>query len=450
MSSTTSFEFSGYDVDKIKGEFRFHYTLSFADAVPILFTEAICLPNSQSRLETLPQNLLENILDSLHLTLGISYWKTYCPRELKLKTITLSKEQADFWNTVYIKGMGEFYYKNQIDFRDLVSFPFSDKPAASPTSINFKNRSLVAIGGGKDSIVTAELLKSNQKEFSAFTLGRHPIQEETITLLDVLSINIDRKIDPQLFELNKKEDVYNGHVPISTIYHFVGVLAAALYDYRYLVFSNERSSNYGNTTYLGQEINHQVSKSFEFENLIQEYIQTFISPDVTPFSLLRPLHEIKIAEIFSRYQKYFPLFSSCNRNFKIRNQSEMIQRWCGECPKCAFIFCLLAAFLPKEEVISIFQKDLFAQDSLIGIYKDLLGLGEVKPFDCVGTPEETQLAFYLANQKGDYHDEPAMKMFLAEVLPNLTKVEKIKSDLMSVSSEHLVPEEFLGVFKNLE
>jgi hypothetical protein len=181
--------------------------------------------------------------------------------------------------------------------------------------------------------------------------------EQAVKQLGADAVLVKREIDPHLFELNKRPDTYNGHIPVSAQNSFIGLCAAILLDYKFVVMANEQSANYGNIEYLGQEINHQWSKSHEFEKLFQNYVATFITPDIKYFSILRPFSEINITEKFSHLPKYFPIFSSCNRNFRITKKSE--KKWCGECPKCAFAFVMLSAFLPKKDLINIFGQKSF-------------------------------------------------------------------------------------------
>ena len=318
-----AFKFGGYENNLETGELLFHYKLTTPED-NLEFTEKLILPGIE--LDNIPKELLNRVLDSLLLILGISYWKVYCPKSLDFSSVKLTSEQAVFWNKLYINGLGEFFYKNKIDFREFNLFSANTETAGS-VEFQRKDRSLVGMGGGKDSIVSAELFKHIGKEFSTFTLTQSQIQEQIIGILGADNLSVERVIDPQLFELNKREDTYNGHIPISAIYHFVGILVAALYDFRYVVFSNEASANYGNVEYLGQEINHQWSKSFEFEQMLQGYVSKFITPDIIPFSLLRSMNEIKIAEVFSKYPKYFQVFSSCNTNFKINKAGFIV--FCG-------------------------------------------------------------------------------------------------------------------------
>lgn len=401
------------------------------------FEERLFFPSGG---EEMSRKLLEKILDDLHLVLGISYYKLFCPKNLDLGNITLSKDQAEFWNTVYTKGLGEFFYKNNIDFRGLIKFPYKDGSVVSPIVFPRENRSLVGIGGGKDSIVAGELLKKAEKEFRAFTVNSHPIMDQSIQLLGVESITVKRSIDPLLFELNKRSDTYNGHVPVSAQNAFIGLLTALLFDYNNIVMANEQSANYGNVEYLGEEINHQWSKSYEFEKMFQQYVKTYITPDVFYFSLLRPFSELKITEIFAKHPKYFPVFSSCNRNFRIAADTD--KRWCGECPKCAFTFLMLSAFLPKDKTLEIFGQNLFANEALLQTYKELLGIADTKPFDCVGTPEEVQVALYLASQKKEYENDAIMKFFQNELLPTIKNIDKLKEKVLELSENHNIPEEF--------
>ena len=120
-----SFEFDGFELSRNLGKIYFYYTLKLNDNKVYNFTETLILPDPLPDFSLVPKPTLDEILKSVHLILGISYWKTYCPKEIKLKKLKLSKEQAHFWNVVYTKGLGEFFYENQIDFHDLVTFPFS-------------------------------------------------------------------------------------------------------------------------------------------------------------------------------------------------------------------------------------------------------------------------------------------------------------------------------------
>jgi hypothetical protein len=233
---------------------------------------------------------------------------------------------------------------------------------------------------------------------------------------------------------------------------FVGMLAGALYDYAYVVFSNEKSADIGNVEYLGQEINHQWSKSIEYEIMMRNYVRKFTTDSLDAFSLLRPLHEIEIVRRFSLLPQYFNSFSSCNRNFSQAANPASLREghayWCGECPKCAFVFACLAAFLPKEIVLDIFGKNLFADAALIPLYSELLGFEAFKPFECVGTPDETGFALYKAHKSGSYEGDAIMKLFVEKGLAPIEAVApQLEKVLLSPERTDTIPREFEALLK---
>lgn len=382
-----------------------------------MFTETLFFKKPGIDFNNMSQELITRILNNLLLVLGISYWKTYCPKKMEILPFILSKKEAEFWNTVYTKGLGEFFYKNNINFHGLVQFPYSRnrirKLAKYDTRI-IKNRSLLLFGGGKDSLVSAELLKKRKKDFALFRVGESTIQKKTAAMVARPSFVFTRAIDPKLFALNNKKEIYNGHVPASALYAFLGIFAAMLYNFRDVIASNEKSANYGNVRYLGTVVNHQWSKSQEFETLLKSYLKQFVTSGIHYYSLLRSMNEIEIVKRFALYPQYFGAFSSCNRNFSITKKPR--KKWCGKCPKCAFVFAALAAYLPKEVVIEIFEKNLFADEKLVPLYKELLGFQKFKPFECVGTPEETRRAFRVIQKSGEYNQTPVMRMFESSIL----------------------------------
>ncbi len=410
------FIFKGYASDTEKGEIFFYFTLQ-SQGESVDFTEKISFPPVNNKI---PPDLLKSLLDNLMLILGISYWKIYCSKIIELKGTYLTKDQARFWNTVYTKGLGEFFYKNNIDFRGLVNFPSDENAKPNPVSFPRQDRSLLLLGGGKDSIVSGELLKEQKKPFDALVIGGSAVQNEVSKIMGKPPITIYRRLDNKLFELNKK-GAYNGHVPISVVYAFLGLMAAIFYDYKNVIVSNEKSANYGNVKYLGQIINHQWSKSEEFEKLFQMYASSFITPDVHYFSFLRSFTETEIAQIFSKYKRYFKAFSSCNTNFKIKSPREKNKKWCGKCAKCLFVFSQLSAFVSKDELLEIFGKNLFNDKALLSLFKELLGIKEFKPFECVGTPDEMKIALDKTYKREDFNRAPLMEFFIKN---EITRSEK--------------------------
>jgi hypothetical protein len=444
----SSFEFVSYNLNQRIIELK--YKVHFEDSSALSFTEKITLPQQESSLSSDKIPAVDSLLHTLHLMCGMSYWKLYCPPSIQISTKPLSQQQAEFWNTVYTKGLGEFFYRNTIKLQGLVQFPYQEESGFNPEQLPLQNRSLMGVGGGKDSIVTFELLKKLKQNVTAFVLETqkdYQLINDVLTTMKVGALRVQREIDPLLFAKNKENGTYNGHIPITGIYSTIALLCAVLYDYQNVIMSNERSANYGNVKYDGIEINHQWSKSAEFEKLFQEYIYNNVSPSLQYFSLLRPWSELQIIQEFTKYPEYFFKFSSCNNNFKITPgvKQSVTKLWCGHCPKCAFIFSLLSAYLPKDEVVKIFGKNLYADEQLIPLYKELLGIKDFKPFECVGTPEEVSLAFSMASAQGEYKDNPLMKMFEKEVKPRLHP-EQLKKEVFRVGDVSLMPALFKTFF----
>jgi len=428
----TIFEFTSYNFEPDKKRIFFNYKQEFAGKEPIIFTETITLPEDVD-LNAAPQQLINKILECLHLVIGVSYYKFYCATRVK-NPYAISKREADFWNIIYQDGLGEFWFRNKLNPKKSPKFSYDKKAKNKPFFLEKNNKCLVALSGGKDSIVAAELLKEQGIDVTTIfteTNTKSNLVDNVAKEFGGKFLKIQRILDQQVFQKHK----YDGHIPISAIYAFLGIFYAVLHKYSYFIVANEYSSNFGNIKYKGKVINHQWSKSSEFENIFSDFVNNFISPDVKYFSLVRPFFEIRIAELFSKYKKYFPVFFSCNKNFKLVNEQKT-GLWCGQCPKCIFAFTLFSAFLSKEELVNIFGKNLYQDENLLALFKDILGLGKIKPFDCVGTFEESKAAFVLGSSKfkGDY------------IVKNLLSKIKIKkedtSDLFKTKLSPNIPSQF--------
>jgi len=392
-----SFVFDSYLLDPTRTAVTFAYLVGIER-----FEEKLYLPKPISL--SVDAHLLEALFFNLHLACGISYWKMKCPSHIEIKSGSLSKVQSAFWNMVYTKGLGEFYYRNKIDFRNLVEFPFVLEAHPEPKEMIFLNRELVGIGGGKDSVVTWEHLKKEGKSAVGLVIETQKKYESVNDLLSVGEIpviRVRREMDGKLISGKNNALYHNGHIPISMIYAWIGIFCAVVYDYKAFVVSNEKSSEEGNTQMYGMSINHQWSKSKEFEDAFSSYVHRTISPSVQYYSPLRDLSELEIVQEFISYPQYLNVVTSCNKNFSVTRKMQD-GRWCGECPKCAFAFLLFAAVLPKKDVVTLFGKNMLEDPTLTCLFRDILGKGGLKPFECVGTFEESQAALRIIKKKGEF------------------------------------------------
>jgi len=392
---------------------------------------------------------IENLAFHLGLVELISYWKATCSPNIVVEAGQLNNQQIRWWHDLFIHGLGEFFFKNQIDFTKPEFLSINSTGKAPTYKRNERGvlpaGDLVMIGGGKDSIVTLETLKGNAVRKNVFMLN------PTTAALNVTKeagfsnpLIIRRELDPKLLELNK-QGYLNGHTPFSAYLAFLGIFVGTLHDYQNIIASNEQSAGEGNILFHGLEANHQYSKSLRFEKMFRDYCAKYLSSDVQYFSFLRPLYELQIAKLFKSHSDQYSSFCSCNAN---RGES-----WCGACAKCAFVYLSLFPFLETEKIEKIFGKDFFTAPVIQKHIIDLVGLGEHKPFDCVGTVEESKIAVGLVIKKYQRENQPIPEFFaylsdrlglLEEQIYNLFE-QRLRKDW---NEEHFLPDKYAKLLKD--
>ena len=342
---------------------------------------------------------IDDIVFNIGMIELVSYWKCACPPVVKVLCGKLSDEQVSFWRKLYWNGLGEFYYTNGIDESLEAFMKVHCEPGGRISAfhrIQNTDKYLVPIGGGKDSVVTLELLHRAGKTVRPLIMNP---RGATVECARVAGFPIDevlvirRTIDPTLLDLNAK-GYLNGHTPFSAMLAFYTRLASALSGIPNVALSNENSAN--ESTVLGSSVNHQYSKSLEFEDDFRAY-----SPSFNYFSFLRPLSELQIAMLFSRYTAYHDVFRSCN----VGSKQDI---WCGHCAKCLFAYIILSPFIKPARLNQIFGKSMLDDLSLKHEFKQLIGEAETKPFECVGTVSEVRQALAMTLKKWYPAERPAL------------------------------------------
>ncbi len=342
------------------------------------------------------ETVLDRACQSLFLMAGVSYYKAYLAPEIVIKKGQLDQLGADFFSQTYQRGLGEFFYQNQLDPHTPVLFPTT---VTQLDSLN-DNQSpikgiLVGIGGGKDSLVSVELLRNTSEDLATWSVDFRRQLTPLIERIGLPHYWVEREWDRSLLDHNS-HGAFNGHIPISAILACSGVIIAILSGRRDIVVSNEQSANEPTLNYQGVAINHQYTKSSQFEQAFQAYLAHLLGDRVRYYSLLRPLSELRIAELFAKhsFDTYHDVFSSCNRAPR-RNNDHLL--WDGTCPKCAFVFLALTPFLPQSALEELFSgKNLLKDPELIPTYRQLLGIEGHKPLECVGEIKESRAAMRLA------------------------------------------------------
>lgn len=374
--------------------------------------------------DSIPMYELEFLAFQIGMTELVSYWKIACPKKVIVKPFALTESQIKFWKKLYYNGLGEFLYLNGITVSEaeLMHIESAGNVPFARVGTMLEDKVLVPIGGGKDSVVTLECLRN---EMPVIPMIVNP-RGATLNCVKVAGygandfIVINRTLDPTMLKLNA-EGYLNGHTPFSALLAFISVLVAFGSRSKYIALSNENSAN--ESTVPGTNINHQYSKSIEFERDFRNYVAENLSDEVQYFSFLRPLSELQIAKLFARCEAYHPVFRSCNVGSKTDS-------WCGHCPKCLFTWIILSPFLPKEKLIAIFGKDLMADESLRPIFEELNGTAAVKPFECVGTVEEVRAC-----------------MAIQSKAPELVEGPTITEILNRFNNEHFLSQKFVQILK---
>ncbi|MDR0608367.1 MAG: hypothetical protein LBG52_08810 [Candidatus Peribacteria bacterium] len=409
--STFSFDSYAFDYETLTAKFTYRFDEEF-------FTETVHFFTPVRAVKTdLNEAVIDELLSHIHIAMGISYYKLSPTAKIQVPEWRTA-EMLNFWHMFYLQGLGEFMVVNGLHPQNVARFitphPLSLLPFKTLTTTS-RNGSLALLffGGGKDSLVSVELLKQRKHPFILRSMGDSPLHALAASKVNAPRIIQTRQLDPKLFEMNKSGEWYNGHVPITGILSFISLLTAYLYGFDEMVLSNEKSANVGNKMLDGIEINHQRSKSEEFETAFQEYIKKHLNFQPRYYSILRQRDELRIVEEFCKYPQYFHHFSSCNRNFHLTG-SKLTGRQlrCGECPKCAFVYTMMRAFLPAETVDEIFGKKLFADEALLPLFRELLGIEGCKPFECVGTEEEMREALKLMTECGFKEGEERVAQLL--------------------------------------
>jgi hypothetical protein len=450
------FRFSGYAYDQVKGEAVLSY-----DVDGRALHEKITFPYAPWPVDASRQAAFFRALELLHLVAGISYYKAGLAAQIDTGESRIDKNLARFLNDLYLKGLAEFAYINGLDLSGLIDFAVKSRETARPeglsgnnisstvddaVSLDMPGRALVAMGGGKDSLVCLKMLKDAGVEVQPACVGGSGLIGETVKTAGLPLIRIQRKLAGGLTEMNAG-GAWNGHVPVTAINSAILLCAGVLYGYRYIVFANESSANEATLEDVqGRQVNHQYSKSFEFEKALAAVVKRHVSPDIEYFSLLRPFSEIAITRKFSEMSEFHSVFSSCNRNFH-QDGSHIAGRWCQDCPKCRFAALALAPFLSPQQLLAIQGADLLDQPDQLQGFRALCGLGEEKPFECVGSIAESRAAMRFLSR-----DPRWQAKYIVRKLADYTEIKQSGELVLQADFKtgHLIPAAIMEKLNALE
>jgi hypothetical protein len=415
-------------------------TLGYALDDTLAFEETIALPAGAPPLDSGRRAALHGVLELLHQVAGVSYWKAAAPRALEIGP--LSERRARFLTDVYVHGLGEYGYRNGIDVRDRVRFAGEAAVAPSAVALPPTGRSLVLIGGGKDSVVALETMRAAGADVTLFSVGDPSAIAATAAVSGYERLIARRTIAPTLLEANAA-GALNGHVPVTAVVSLIALATAVLHGFDEVVLANERSASQGNLVLDdGTEVNHQWSKGLAFERALRDLLAHEVTPSVDYFSLLRGASELAIARAFARLEAYHRAFTSCNAAFRL-DERRRAATWCGDCPKCRFVFLALAPWSAPEHLQSVFGADLLDRPEQTAQFLALAGFEDHKPFECVGELEESVAAFRLLAGDPRWRDHAVVRAARERLLPAVPDGFGDPAAALELSDDHEIPQRLL-------
>lgn len=436
------FRYHGYHIEEQENELCFWYDFEIVGLHE--FHPRWSIEKSRIKYFDEKDEIIQKLIFSIGMVELSSYWKITCSPCVEIMAAYLDEKQIAWWKKQYYLGLGEFFYTNgiQIGIDEFMHIKALGNDFAQTKGSRTLKGCLIPVGGGKDSAVTLELMKHSDELLKCYIINGRGATNDTVEVAGISDqdvVMVHRTLDPQMLECNR-QGFLNGHTPFSALVAFSSTLFAYLNNLRYVVLSNEDSAN--ESTVEGTEINHQYSKSFQFERDFQMYEQTYISSNVIYFSLLRGWSEYQIAACFAKYPQYFPIFRSCNAGSKQNI-------WCSHCPKCLFVFLILCPFINLQEEVEIFHENLLENKALIDTLEKLVGYQKEKPFECVGSRKEINLAICEKIRMMQENKEALPLLFQHyQTLPQYEQYRHQPNPYENYfNEENLIPKEFLKLVK---
>jgi hypothetical protein len=425
------FRFLGWRLEPATGRIDLGYALDGDE-----LHEQVLLGAPITGLDPARRAALERAIGLLHLVAGVSYYKACFAPEITIEANLPESDLAGFLHHLYSRGLAECRYVNDLRGRGIPPFPSTAIASAEAGPAGIDDRPLVPIGGGKDSIVTLEAVRQMGREPLLFSVGAAPAVVRTVLVAGLPHVTVTRTLDPGLLELNHR-GAYNGHVPVTAVVSCLAVIAALVHGAGAVVMADERSASAASLSWDGIEVNHQYSKSWDFERRFAAVVARHVAADIGYFSLLRPWSELAIARRFAALPAYHRAFVSCNRAFLL-DRDRRTPSWCGDCPKCRFVALALAPFLDRDRIVSIMGSDLLGDPAQLPGFAALLGIEADKPLECVGEVEESRVAMRLLVDREGWREAAVVRSLGSD--PRVTGLSQATVDrVLAPSREHALP-----------
>lgn len=366
---------------------------------------------------------------------AISYWKCACPQHFEVRCGTLDTASQDWWLALMRRGLAEFFYTNGIEVSSERCVDFilqgNSRQLTHRASQCADSSVLVPVGGGKDSLLTLCVLQEKGVDVIPFLINPGAASLAMIEHLGLSEryVRITRRLDPRLLKLNGS-GYFNGHTPFSACIAFYAGFTASSLGFRWIALSNESSADEPSVG----TVNHQYTKTTEFEQDFRAYVERVLAGTVDYFSYLRPLNELQIADHVSRYPEALATAVSCNRHIEAG-------RWCGRCPKCLSSALLLLPFAGEVWLESQFPHNPLDDLALWNTFETLIGVQPEKPFECVPARLDLTCALALLRNKRPHLLEryALLRCWKTRDFPACATEAQVQERLHEFNSQHCVP-----------
>lgn len=403
--------------------------------------------------EKYSERTIEEIAANIALFEGMKLCSLF-PKYYDISAIAdkLAEPVVELFAKIYNGVFAQHLYENNVpDYSGPeIIYPGTRLGSSNPTQIpgGQETKVLAACGGGKDSVVALKMLQESQISFSSMqyshsVYGKADFQHDLIAgVLDQLNPSHRHKISvyDDFMDYPFMQLYFPGNsgitVPETPVSIFESLPLMLSGEYNYLALAHEKSANTGNMFWsaLGREVNHQWGKGYEAETLLNNFVQANLVSNFSYFSILQPIYDFRIFKNLARYPEVLPKIHSCN-----------IQKpWCKKCPKCAYVWLGLMAVFEPPLVDAVFGSNLFDDDDLLPIFRQMVGLTEHTPFECIGEIDESRLAMKICVEKG--LSGKALDMFKQEVLsnPSIDWQELEQKYDRVYDTEHAIPDEIFS------
>ena len=410
-----------------------------------VFEERVVWPETKSNLSAQPA-----LLNLMAAVLGISYYKAAASSDITVE-VPFGAAARAVVTACYTEGLGEFLFRNALPYPPQLSWHWNDASPAPASQQPASTYAIMAFGGGKDSHAAMALMNEAGLPYEPVSIILDTkVGERLAHMIGEPLTFIHRSIAPEIIALARAKQGYNGHVPITAINSLILTAYAAMQGAGAVIFANERGASKPTIMHHGHAINHQYSKSIAFEGLMRAALNECIGENPQWFSLLRPFSELWIGRQVATHAKpAHDKFTSCNRNFIFAGTKVLAdgERWCGTCPKCVFTAAIFAPHCDAPEMETIFGKDILGNETNVQMTRDLCGLGDMKPWECVGDVEDTAAALAMLVEHPAWKNKAVVKALAPELNDryNLQALRTRFASEMETKGPHFVPTPWAGL-----